>query len=389
MPEWNQWLPHIHPDDAFNTSATAIKQDSSGNSISEPYYTNLYKAAVASPTAENIGRMTSRVKPWLQRSMDCSTNGPDNGEPWRGLNGSVLSAIKLPKRTFTSSNCESTKTRADEIAYEVTKRGLAAWISVKQWEILHSKNLEAERSKQTGQVCAGTCVEASEPRGWVVEGRNIFDRPPHFTGHNSRHFYDQDIVTGVAETNAWYHLNILLNTGYRRTMPSHFAYVCSHIEILQAESGVDQGFRFWATMIKQRQLQTNGRYGVEEGHDLRTSQPHVYYKANRNGTSQTQASVGQPLWGYLAQAMVQDFVADANRATRAQWEAANQNSAVQDWDSTDFSAGNTFDTGKFQGRNTYRVIPRLREIGVSSSVVSSLIDWGKKTWPNGNWDALR
>jgi hypothetical protein len=138
-------------------------------------------------------------------------------------------------------------------------------------------------------------------------------------------------------------------------------------------------------MIKQRQLQTNGLYGAETGNDLRTSQPHVYYKANRNGTSDTQASVGRTLWRYLAQAMVEDFVADANRATAAEWAAAVNNSKVQARESTDFSTGTTYDTGPLQGRNTFRVIPRLRELGVSSSVLTSLINWGEKTWPRGNW----
>ncbi len=396
MPEWNQWLPHIHPDDAFNTGLPAIRQDDNGSGLSQPFYTELYKAAAADATPKNIGNMTTRVKAWLKRGMTCATNGSGSGEPWRGLNGGVLNAIKLPKKTYTTCLPKESRNRQDEEAYEVTKRGLAAWISVKQWEIVHSKSLEDEgKKKQTASipypggnrtlnsdsVCSSQCVDGRE-RGWVVTGRNVFDRPPHFTGHNSRHFYGQDIVTGVAETNSWYHLNMILDPGYRVAMPNHFAYVCSHIEILQAESNVDQGFRFWASMIKQRQLQTNGLYGAETGNDLRTSQPHVYYKANRNGNSDTQSSVGSTLWKYLAQAMVEDFVADSNRATRAEWEGAVNNSEVQDWDNRDFSTGTTFDTGKFQGRNTYRVIPRLREIGVASSVVDSLVAWGRKTWTN-------
>jgi len=399
MPEWNQWLPHIHPHDAFNTNASAIREDASGNSVGQPYYFELYEEAEANPTAATLGAMTTRIKTWLKRGMTCDTNGSGSGEPWRGLNGGVLNAIKLPKKTYTSCAAKEDRARADEEAYELAKRGLSAWISVKRWEILHSRNLEDEGKKtqvmnvpnkgrlSSDNICASRCVDARE-RGWVVEGRNVFDRPPHFIGHNSRNFYGQDTVTGVAESNAWYHLNMVLSSGYRITMPNHFAYVCSHIEILQDESGVNQGFRFWASMIKQRQLQTNGFYGAETGNDLRTSQPHVYYGANRSGTSETQSSVGQPLWRYFAQAMVEDFVADSNRATRADWEAATGNSAVQAWDSRDFSAGDRFDTDAFQGRNTYRVIPKLLQIGVDRNVVISLKDWGKKTWPNGSWDSL-
>jgi hypothetical protein len=400
MPEWNQWLPLIHPDDAFNTQAAAIRADYKGVNVGKPYYTALYETAKASPTSTNIGRMTQRVKSWLQRGMTCSSSGPGNGEPWRGINGPVLDAMKIPlPKKFTSSNCNDARTQAQERPFEIAKHGLAAWLSVKQWEIVHRNNLETEGSKLTAAVCSsGRCVNASERRGWVVDGRNVFDRAPHFLGHASRNFHGQSKVAGVLESNAWYHLNMILNPGYRRTMPSHFAYTYSHVEILQEESKVDQGFRFWATMIKQRQLQTNGRYGVEEGLDLRTAQPYVYY-SSRAGSTAAQGSVGQPLRGRLAQAMIEDFVADANNATAQDWANATQNRKVQPRDSTDFSLCEScfasgsrtkpFELDAMQGRNTYRVIPRFREIGVASSVISSLIDWGKKTWPRGNWDALR
>ena len=404
MPEWNQWLPLIHPDDAFNTNAGAIKQDKDDKDIGQPYYTALYKAAKSDPTPENIGRMTQFIKPWLQRGMTCDTNGSGNGEPWRGLNGKVLNAIKLPKKTYTSCQPKEDRKRAEEQAYEVAKRGLSAWISVKQWEIVHGNDLEDEGKKEqtakvkyTGgdktlnskKVCSTQCVDARE-RGWFVPGRNVFDRPPHFVGHNSRHFFGQDRMVGVGETNSWYHLNMILNPGYRIMMPNHFAYVCSHIELLQDESDVDQGFRFWASMIKQRQLQTNGLYGVETGLDLRTAQPHVYYKANRNGNSDTQKSVGPTLWKYFAQAMVEDLVEDAAQATAAEWSAASGNSEVQSSSSSSekFGDGPKFDVGPWQGRNTRRVIPKLLEIGVQKSAVEDLNDWAKKMWPKGPWNDL-
>ncbi|MDX1696601.1 MAG: hypothetical protein R3208_22740 [Ketobacteraceae bacterium] len=200
-------------------------------------------------------------------------------------------------------------------------------------------------------------------------------------------------MLGILESNAWYHLNMILNPGYRETMPSHFAYTYSHVELLQEYSGIDQGYRFWATMIKQRQLQTNGSYGVEAGLDLRTAQPYVYYgTARRTTRTDTQASVGRTLWTRLIQAMLEDFVADADNATAQDWANATNNRKVQPRNSTDFSpcgGSCTFDLGPYQGRNTYRVIPKFREIGVAESAITDLIDWCEKTWPNGPWDDLR
>jgi hypothetical protein len=97
MPEWNQWLPHIHPDDAFDIDAAAVRADHSGNGVGRPYYTYLYDVARADPNPTTIGRMTIRIKAWLQRNLNCMANGESgNGEPWRGLNGAVLTQLRLP-----------------------------------------------------------------------------------------------------------------------------------------------------------------------------------------------------------------------------------------------------------------------------------------------------
>jgi hypothetical protein len=89
--------------------------------------------------------------------------------------------------------------------------------------------------------------------------------------------------------------------------------------------------------------------------------------------------------------MVEDFVEDANRATDEDWASATQNRRVQPKASQDFSPCSgvcVFDLGPYQGRNTYRVIPKLREIGVQASAINALIAWGRKTWPNGPWSRL-
>lgn len=393
LPEWNQWLPIIHPDDAFDTTKAAINADNRGVNVGMPYYKKLLNDAMENPSPSNLAGFSADLKEWLRRDLNCLSNGPGDGEPMRALNGAVLATLRLPSPSVTSSNCTSIN-RATLKNLEFAKRGLASWASVKLWQVIHSKGLEQESQNMGRSVCSnGSCINASETRGWVADGRNLFDRPPHFTGVDpARRYLTQNELQGIFESNTWYHLNMIVNPGYRVAMPSHFAYTYSHIELLQDESQVDQGYRFWATLIKQRQLQTNGRYGVETGLDLRTAQPYIYYGTARDRTkTDVQSSVGQPLWGRLAQAMVEDFVKDANNATAQNWADATRNSEVQDRNSTNFSACSgvcTFDLGAYQGRNTYRVIPKLREIGVEEGAIRDLVAWGRKTWPNGPWNNL-
>lgn len=396
MPEWNQWLPVVHPDDAFDTDKAVINSTPGGTNVGKPYYAKMVDDAMVNPTFDTL-KFSHNLKPWLQRGMTCSSNQVGDSEPWRGLDGNVLEAMRLPRETITTSNCLSID-RNKLKSIEYAKRGLAAWSSVKMWEIMHGKALEQASLQQGTRVCiSGTCVDGSEARGWYADGRNVFDRPPHFTAVSAdRSFLHQSPMQGIFESNQWYHLNMVLNPGYRVDQPSHFAYTYSHVELLHEFSKVPQGFRFWATMIKQRQLQTTGKYGVEEGLDLRTAQPYIFYGTARGTTNtRTQSAVGSVYWPRLAQAMVEDLAGDARNANWSQhWSKASGNSKVQSPSSpsSDFrtcSGTCSFELGDFQGSNTYKVIPALRSIGVEESALNKLIDWSKTMWPNGNWEALR
>ncbi|WP_164503597.1 PA14 domain-containing protein [Pleionea sediminis] len=391
MPEWNQWLPIIHPDDAFDISASAIRSDYDGRDVGMPYYKKLYNDAIANPNPETIGALAKDVKRWLRSGLTCQ-----QGEPMRAINGDILRTIRLPMPSVNWNDCDDIETSDTALEIiEIAKRGLTGWTSVKMWEVMHSNNLEEASQTQNQSVCSdGRCIDASEARGWVAEGRNVFDRAPHFIGTGGgRKFFTQSEMLGIFESNSWYHLNMILNPGYRNSMPSHFAYTYSHVELLQRYSDIDQGFRFWATMIKQRQLQTNGKYGVEAGLDLRTAQPYVYFgTARRTTNTDAQSSVGNTLWRKLINAMLEDFVADADNATAEDWANANQNRKVQPRDSTDFSGCDgtcSFELGPYQGKNTYRVIPEFRNLGVDESILQDLIDWCEKTWPRGPWDNIR
>ena len=397
MPEWNQWLPVLHPDDAFDTDKAVINSTPGGSNVGKPYYTKMVEDAEANPNFETL-KFSHNLKPWLQRGMNCMSNGLGDNEPWRGLDGNVLEAMRLTRETVTDANCTSIpRERLKSIEY--AKRGLAAWSSVKMWEIMHEQSLEEASKRQGTRVCiSGTCVNGSEARGWYADGRNVFDRPPHFTAvDRDRKFLHQSAMQGIFESNQWYHLNMILNPGYRVDQPSHFAYTYSHVELLHEYSNVPQGFRFWATMIKQRQLQTTGKYGVEEGLDLRTAQPYVYYGTSRDQptNTRTQGSVGRDYWKFFAQAMIEDFVGDARNANWSEhWSKARGNSEVQapNAPSSSFrTCGSScqFVLGDTQGSNTYKVIPLLRELGVQESALNPLIDWADTMWPNGNWGALR
>lgn len=76
MPEWNQWLPIIHPDDAFDISASAIRSDYRGSNVGMPYYKKIYEDAIGNPNPATIGALAVNIKRWLRQGLTCQTGHP-------------------------------------------------------------------------------------------------------------------------------------------------------------------------------------------------------------------------------------------------------------------------------------------------------------------------
>ena len=283
---------------------------------------------------------------------------------------------------------------------EMAKTGLHSWAMTKLFEIIHTNGLET-RSRNLGSIRqrSGERVDPSEGLGWVTtarssQGTNVFTRAPHYLSFNSTRFFDQDERVAAVENTIWYHLQLVLNPGYRRTAPSHFTYTIGRLEDGVTATGVPASYRFWAGLIKQRQMQTNGRYRVEDGLDLRTAQPYIYYSDEREVTD-VREGVGQRLWRQLAEALLLDFVKDAEQATHREWDSASQNRKVQSRndrppdDPGTNDGGRTFGRVAWQGNNTHTVIPFFRSLGVSESTLDRVIDWGASVWTEGRWDRVR
>lgn len=433
LPDWNQWLPLIHPNDAFDTTAREIREDERGLNPDPTlgFYEQLMNEAAASPTSETIAPMNDLLEEWFARGSDCTSQGT-GGARTRTVNGDVFGHLRLePKPDVTTGSEEACDELVTDPAHlpvmknvELAKQGLLAWVAVKTWDLMHTNGLEDDAADVPDLLdLEGVArVPVSEARGWVLPSSDVlFVRAPHLSGFDSRHFTWNDAIAGAHDSTAWYHLQMVLNPGYRSTMPSHFPYSISWVMNSNDEAGVWEGHRYFATYIKMRQLQTNGVYGEEEGLDLRTAQP-FWLLADEDGVSLTQASVdaaGAGTWEHLVIALLEDFDASVAFVDETvhpnDWDEAIQNSEIQPYDSdleltpcTDVRCFDDLDTGPkpydapepVHGLNTYRAIPELRALMTGPNAadgldaVEALRLWSASMWPGRDdqnldaWSAL-
>lgn len=403
MPHWGAWLPPISPIDAFDLSHLAVLSDENGNRISRPFFEEVYYKAKRNPTRQNIADMFTRISKWWGRNATCYTQSVNNGPGYRSINGEVVKAIRLPHEEITENTCEDSRHYIPSVKnIELVKRGLASWIAVRAWEIIHENGLEREAAKQTRQYCTlGRCVSGAEPRGWVTgtsdDSFDIYHMAPHYLGYNSKHFSEKCRSVGIYEGNQWYHLQMILNPGYREVQTSHWGYTLVY---LNSMIDVDDpaAARYYASIIKMRQCQTNGSYGDSNGLTLRTAQPFWYF-SGENGERIGQLSLPNNLYSKIYEALTWDFLEAVQEGTQADWANATQLNTVQPRNSRDFSLSELGNgvfphPGAIQGRNTYRLIDiTSRGNGLepkpSLDLQLELINWGKSMWPYGPWNVLR
>ena len=440
LPDWNSWLPRVHPKDLFNIQSPIVRSrygyglhlkagttnPDTGMLYSEYAYQTL-KALRGDQINAGVDDFLREIFDWVSSGASCYSQTADSGPSFRANDSDIIrDGLTLGPKIDPAACTDFAGTAAGEEA----KRGLAAWTSVKQWEIIHGNRLETASQSAPAitvphqppvpmhagyPLSPSVTLKPAEQFGWgqKLNAGGVFFRAPHFLGYTSEFMHDQDPLTGRYETTTWYHLEMVLNPGYRTSQPSHFPYTLLYItgtgadqKLANPASPRYESFRYWASIIKMRQLQTNGYYGNEVGLDLRTAQPFFYY-SDAQGNTAVPAGVDSSgsvpvLWKALVRSALWDLVADASNASETDWVNANQNSVVQTADATLFPAsgftqcpgcfpgpgkvggsGAPFRSpGAIQGTNTLRLLTHLSgDVQVDTATIDHLIDWCDVMWP--------
>jgi cytochrome c553 len=389
LPDWNEWLPTTHPIDMwsdFDTQGAAMSLKSARQTLS----TRGVSTLIAEKSLHTMLGDTHRA------TMAYLEKGAVTPRNWRSQESTTIAS-------------------ANGVTREEAKRDLAKWLAVGQWDLIQSFGLEA-----LGKQIFGS---NNEDRVWPSDSFSVFQVAPHFVADDISHFHkEQTKNIGKYHSTAWYQLQVTLNAASRQPVnvfPVDWPYQYLHIWQSSFTSGVQHPLRYVASLIKNAQMRDNGLGPAMSytGFQLRNHQPWLFYSDQcgyepfmgelDNVKPQLRRQITEALLGSWLDLM------ERKEMGVASWprQKTNTESHFFRWvgleradyvpvpapvplgpcDSTyEASENRIFDMTTLRNADSmWRLMPKLKALGIDAALLGRLIEWCKSAWPAGNWDAFR
>ena len=226
-PDWNNWLPDLHPKDAFPTQWEASRA----------------RAAYEGPLRTVLATHSGSTDRQALRAVDREIRRFHNG--------------------FTSDlKNAANETNLSENLFSLARLSNHQWLATKAWETFHTHHLEDVADDLYGD---DPMQPFTEPRSWLGDERFLFNVGPHIAlpngiGGGPPYQYGSQYMDQLM-SHVWYQLQVSVNPGARpgssTQRPVDWNY---HNSFLKAAPHA--GLRNVASHIKANQLLSNG-YGVD------------------------------------------------------------------------------------------------------------------------------
>ncbi|MGL4230783.1 MAG: hypothetical protein ACRCWJ_05390 [Casimicrobium sp.] len=250
FPDWNAWLPEVHPldiwGDLFNVGVR------SPSSEYETLRNTLRTTGVAQLIANgNLQTRFSRLNSAVRMFIGEGATDGTGDSPWRTTEGTHLSQS------------------VNGYAREQVKLSLAQWSAIKQWELIQEYELEA--------VAPQALPSGGELRAWPSDGQSVHPLAPHIVANDQEAGFEwQSRLVGKYFSSAWYQLQMTLNSGQRQAVnvePQDWPYQFKHVMNLREISGEPQALRMSQSLIKAYQMRNNGVGAELRGWQMRIAHP--------------------------------------------------------------------------------------------------------------------
>ena len=363
LPDWNRWLPRIHPKDAWGETFTGSQLNKLYNNDGDnSWQWGSLRGHLSDPvnSANFIANNQSGLKVWL---------------------GGWQTQAQIFNTTITQA-AQADNWQGND-AQRVYSVGL--WKLVKTWEMMQEFGLEDKAPLIYG---AG-----GETHSWL-DGP-AFQAAP-FMAHipESANFTSGALPPAPLEQryldNGWYHLQFVLNAGSRHRegwTPVDWGYSSGRMKDLANLTHQPEALRLTAMVIKgMQQSDTNGTVDSTLG---------WYPKWVANLADLTWAD---PNYGF-GNVLADQYSADpaTNTRTRVQVLSAVlgawQDKMAQYPAQAYYNAGFASPSDTPQGDanllgSTYYFLRDMKTMGADPNLLSTTQNWAKTVWPSTDWDNI-
>ena len=372
LPDWNHWVPHIHPKDAWGdyfTNSNLNKLYAGEGTGTGTYNMKNQLATGGTPYAQGkTGNIFNDLYYW----------GVALGENFAPPNAGVSGSYTIPQQ---------------ENLY-----GTVQWQLLKSWELAQDYSLETN--------CPAAWVNEeqapkAEARGWCGYWRFIFNVSPHIQGFPPANSMFGSAVGHYVKANQWYYLQILLNPGsgaHNVHLPTDWQYAYGLLNNLYQSSGRAEPIRNFLYVLKGAQEMDNGVgvANVARGWTIRDSSPLDVWNGGQTGVWKgTSLATEQAVVG----AFLSNWMDTTTSFNINSWQREGQANAVAGettcfWSMRSLCAIN-YVHGTVSGGTvenfpawTWNQIPLMQGEGIDKTQVNRLATWLNTAYPSGNYLSL-
>jgi cytochrome c553 len=244
-PDWNAWLPSIHPSDVWPAAANAAANFEVGaqwpNGKLNP--NGKYKALLSwfeshrnpngvhgdwshlTPTERDQIYFNLRVSGW--EGYNYLGGGRGNHIATNGQYGAQVGAANLQKFAATATTASNPAAFTTNAFIERAVGSMLHWNAVKQWEIVQRFGLEGNQKWFIGEkdAATGAWKGRGEAHGWPFNTVSVFFLAPHMVyqqdtdgnGKITREWFNAweagNKMGSYYRTNQWYQMQMSINPG--------------------------------------------------------------------------------------------------------------------------------------------------------------------------------
>ena len=395
FPDWNDWLPEIHPIDMMSTKAyQQLINGIGGLRKQRPAGTYGYKNVKENLSKNNVEFYNNgRGKNLTTILLELGAGAQDFlFKDYIDGSGGVF--------WWTIKDSPGIRERPNGMLVETFKRNIAKWNAVKHWEIMQEFQIAAIKPIN---------VKYAEERQWPLSNWTVFAIAPHIVGdkRGTSRLTDQTKNVGYYESSAWYQLQMTLNSGMRIPVdvaPVDWAYNFDHVtKSSSLNKNHKEPLRLIQNLLKAYQQRDNKMFNNKNqfvnnsAWTMREVSPWRVYSTAKGDTSLFDIldTYDEGLRAKLASKLLKMFNDKAASLYKDNWPRANDgtwyklekenfkpyNNSTEKCLFPNSNGGCTDIQNVIEANAIYVLIPLLRQIKVDEKEIERLKNWSKEMWP--------